>query len=108
MKNIGLIHRPSFIGAIASRTARNSASGKRGRNFESGLPSQRGSGNSGESGCQSPERACQPSSRMNVSTPIRRAIGAISWTVAKSMSSFAPVEMRFASTPFELNVTACS
>ena len=108
LKNVGLIHRPSFIGAIASRTAPKCASGNRGLNFESGLPSQRGSGYSGESGCQSPERACQPSSRMNVSTPIRRAIGAISCTVAKSMSSFAPVEMRFESTPLELNVTACS
>ena len=45
---------------------------------------------------------------MNVSTPIRLAIGAISCTVAKSMSSFAPVEIRFESTPLELNVTPCS
>src|SRR4051794_26433409 len=41
LKLIGLIHRPSFIGAIASRTAANRSSGKRGGN----LP--RGSGCSG-------------------------------------------------------------
>ena len=108
LKCIGLIHSPSSIGAIASRTASKRGSGKRGANFEPGLPSQRGSGYSGESGCQSPERACQPSSRMNVSTPSRLAIGATSWTVARSMSSLAPVEILFESVPFELNVIALS
>src|SRR5688572_23185815 len=42
LKCIGLIQRPSFIGAIASRTAANVASGKRGAYFEPGTPSQRG------------------------------------------------------------------
>ncbi len=44
LKKVGLIHSPSRIGAIASRTAPNSESGKRGANFEPGTPSQRGSG----------------------------------------------------------------
>ena len=35
LKKVGLIQSPSFIGAIASRTASNRASGNRGRNFES-------------------------------------------------------------------------
>src|SRR5205823_12937044 len=72
----GLIHSPSFIGAIAARTALNVASGKRGGY----LP--RGSGYWDESGSQSPDAACQPSSSTNVSTPRSRAIGATFWTVA--------------------------
>ena len=108
LNDVGLIQRPSRIGAIASRTARNSRSGKRGANFEPAFRPSAAPDAAGESGCQSPERACQPSSRMKVSTPSRRAIGATSRTVAMSMSSLAPVEIRFASVPFELNVTACS
>ena len=109
LKNVGLIHRPSFIGAIASRTAPKLR--VREPRPELRLRACRPSAardTAASPACQSPERACQPSSRMNVSTPIRRAIGAISCTVAKSMSSFAPVEIRFESTPLELNVTPCS
>ena len=38
LKNVGLIHRPSFIGAIAWRTAPKCASGNRGLNFDSARP----------------------------------------------------------------------
>ena len=92
------------MGAMASRTAANVGSGNRGID-EYG---SRGSGNSGESGSQSPETACQPSSRMNVDTPSRRASGATSRTVAMSMSSLAPVEIRFESVPLELKVASFS
>ena len=61
-----------------------------------------------QSGSQSPERACQPSSRMNVSTPIRLAIGAVSRMTSSTMSSLAPSERMFASVPFELKVTSLS
>jgi hypothetical protein len=67
----------------------------------------RGSGHWGESGHQSPERACQPSSSTKVSTPSRLAIGASSRTAAMSVSSFAPVERRLRSFLSELNVIAC-
>jgi hypothetical protein len=106
LKCIGDIHRPSRIPPCAAstpRTASNSLSGKR-----SGKPvvAWRGSGQSGESGHQSPEAACQPSSSTNVSIPIRCASSAWRAVSARSMSSFAPVEIRFASTPFELNTTS--
>src|SRR5205085_5515156 len=68
LKLIGLIQRPSFIGAIACRTALKESSGNRGRNFDVGVPSHRGSGCCGESGSQSPLMACQPSSRTKVSS----------------------------------------
>ena len=71
-----------------------------------GRTAERGSGNSGESGCQSPERACQPSSRMKVSIPSARAFGATSRITSMSRSSLAPVERTFESVPLLLNVIA--
>ena len=53
-----------------------------GSGLDVGVPSQRGSGCCGESGSQSPEIACQPSSRMNVSMPSCFATGAVFSTVA--------------------------